>query len=72
MHVCVCVCVSLLCRFAQDGASLSINTDDPGIINTDLNEEYLVAEERLGLSMEQLIETVSGTGSGGERGGSEK
>lgn len=36
------------------GIAVTINTDDPGIFNTNLNREYRIGREILGLSFEEL------------------
>lgn len=46
-------------RFARDGVSFSINTDDPGVMLCDLNGEYVVAERDIGLTYDQLKQLVS-------------
>lgn len=45
--------------FARDDVSFSLNTDDPGVIDTDLTKEYHVAEEKIGLTQHQLMRSVS-------------
>ncbi len=44
-------------RFAKDGASYSINTDDPTITNTYLNDEYRLVT-RWGLTQHDLQQAV--------------
>ena len=46
-------------RLAKDGVSFSLSTDDPGVMLCDLNGEYVVAEENIGLTYEQLKLSVS-------------
>lgn len=46
-------------RFAADGVSFSLNTDDPGVIECDLTGEFDVAEKKIGLTKEQLMQSVS-------------
>ena len=46
-------------RFAEDGVSFSINTDDPGVIFCTITDEFDIAEQRIGLTKEQLMESVS-------------
>lgn len=41
-------------KFFDFGIQTTINTDDPGIFNTNLNREYRIAHEMVGLSLEQL------------------
>jgi len=41
-------------KFIADGVSVSIGADDPEILNTDLNREYLLAVEKIGLSTADL------------------
>lgn len=41
-------------RLFDFGIRTTINTDDPGIFNTNLNREYRVAREQIGLSQENL------------------
>jgi adenosine deaminase len=36
------------------GIKVSINTDDPGIFNTNLNREYRIAHQEMGMSLEDL------------------
>ena len=45
-------------RFAADGVSFSLNSDDPGVIECDLTGEYDLADTRLGLSTQQLMQSV--------------
>ena len=52
------LCGSFCCRFAADGVSFSLNSDDPGIMLIDLTNEYEVAERDLGLTQEQIIQSV--------------
>ena len=47
-------------RLARDGVSFSLSTDDPGVMLCDLNGEYVVAERDIGLTYEQLKQSVSG------------
>jgi len=44
-------------RFARDGASFSINTDDPTVTNTQLRDEYALVT-KWGLTTAQLQQTV--------------
>lgn len=41
-------------RFFDYGILTTINTDDPGIFNTNLNREYRIAHQMLGMSLEDL------------------
>ncbi|MBI5209622.1 MAG: adenosine deaminase [Elusimicrobia bacterium] len=41
-------------RYIKEGLRVSIGADDPAILDTDLNKEYLLATERMGLSLEDL------------------
>jgi adenosine deaminase len=41
-------------RFFDFGILTTINTDDPGIFNTNLNREYRIAHQMLGMSLEDL------------------
>ncbi len=41
-------------RFFERGLLTTINTDDPGIFNTNLNREYRIAHEMLGMTLDQL------------------
>lgn len=43
-------------KFADDGINFSLNTDDPCVFATNLNNEYALAEEA-GLSKEQIIKS---------------
>lgn len=47
-------------RFANDGVSFSLNTDDPVVTGTTLSDEFVVAETKVGIARERLIQTVSG------------
>lgn len=38
------------------GVPVVLNTDDPGMFDTDLNREYLAAHEKMGLTAKQLVE----------------
>ena len=46
-------------RWALDGISFSLNTDDPGVIGNDLITEYNVASQQLGLDRTQIVQSVS-------------
>ncbi len=41
-------------RLFEAGIKTTVNSDDPGIFNIDLNNEYRILSERLGMSVEQL------------------
>lgn len=41
-------------RFFNYGILTTINTDDPGIFNTNLNREYRIAREVIGMSLEDI------------------
>ena len=45
-------------KFAEDGVSFSINTDDPGVIFCSITDEFDIAERKIGLTKEQLIQSV--------------
>ena len=45
-------------RWALDGTSFSLSTDDPGVIGNDLQMEYREASQKLGLSEDQLVQSV--------------
>lgn len=45
-------------KFAEDGVSFSINTDDPGVILCNLTDEFDVAEQKIGLTKKQLMQSV--------------
>ncbi len=45
-------------KFAEDGISFSINTDDPGVIFCSITDEFDIAEQKIGLTKEQLIQSV--------------
>lgn len=45
-------------RFAADGVSFSLSTDDPGVIQCNLTGEYDMAETQLGLSTQQIMQSV--------------
>ena len=45
-------------KFAEDGVSYSINTDDPGVIFCTITDEYDLAEQKIGLTKEQLEQSV--------------
>lgn len=40
--------------FLENGVSVSLNTDDPGISNIDLQHEYQIARDVVNLSMQQI------------------
>ena len=42
-------------KFIAAGLSVSIGADDPEILDTDLNKEYCLAIEKIGLSMPDLV-----------------
>lgn len=42
-------------QFFDFGIRTTINTDDPGIFNTNLNREYRVTRQEIGLSQEELV-----------------
>ncbi|MBI4676305.1 MAG: adenosine deaminase [Elusimicrobia bacterium] len=42
-------------RFIRAGVKASIGADDPEILDTDLNKEYLLALERMGLELKDLV-----------------
>ena len=46
-------------RWAQDGTSFSLSTDDPGVMRIDLNGEYTVANVRMGISKDAIVKSVS-------------
>ena len=48
----------IMCRFVKDKVNFGLNTDDPGLIYTTLSKEFQSAQSDLGLTEEQLIETV--------------
>lgn len=41
-------------KFLDFGLRATINTDDPGIFNTNMNREYRIAREQIGMSPEDL------------------
>jgi adenosine deaminase len=41
-------------KYFEYGILTTINTDDPGIFNTNLNREFRIARDQIGLSVEQL------------------
>lgn len=45
-------------RFSRDGASFSVNTDDPTVTNTKLSDEYALLRN-WGLTDEQIKQSVS-------------
>lgn len=45
-------------KFAEDGVSFSVNTDDPGIIGCDLTGEYDMTETEIGLTQHQIMRSV--------------
>lgn len=45
-------------RFAADGVSFSLSSDDPSVIECDLTGEYDLAATQLGLSTQQLVQSV--------------
>lgn len=44
-------------KFIEAGISVAIGADDPEVLNTNLNKEYLLAVEKIGLSMEDIAFT---------------
>lgn len=42
-------------KFVEAGVSASISADDPEILDTDLNREYLLAVEKIGLTVADLV-----------------
>ena len=47
-----------LVTFAKDGASFSVNTDDPTVCGVSLLDEYLVVVEKMGVGVEVLVQGV--------------
>jgi len=45
-------------KFIRAGVKCSIGADDPEILDTDLNKEYLLAAEKMGLSFDEIAYTV--------------
>lgn len=45
-------------KICESGIKVTINTDDPGISQIDLSDEYEVAVQTLGFSLEQLQESI--------------
>lgn len=46
-----------LLRFVKDGANYSINTDDPVVLDNNLDDDYLKCKE-IGLTDEQIIQSI--------------
>ena len=44
-------------KFIKAGINVAIGADDPEILNTNLNKEYLLSVEKIGLSMEDIAFT---------------
>lgn len=44
-------------RFAADGANFSINTDDPIVLDNDIDVDYRLVK-KMGLTDEQIIQSV--------------
>ncbi len=44
-------------KFIEAGINVTIGADDPEVLNTNLNKEYLLAVEKIGLSMEDIAFT---------------
>ncbi len=44
-------------KFIEAGIRAAIGADDPAVLNTDLNKEYFLAVEKIGLSMEDITFT---------------
>ena len=40
----------------RSGVTVTLNSDDPGMFSTSLNQEYALAHDFFGLSLEQLTE----------------
>lgn len=45
-------------RWASDGVSFSLNTDDPGVMLCDLQGEYVKASRDSGLTRAQIVQSV--------------
>ena len=45
----------------EAGVRLTLNTDDPGMFDTDLNREYIVAHEHFGLDRSDLVDIARET-----------
>jgi adenosine deaminase len=43
-------------KLMERGVRTTINSDDPGVMNIDLMDEYIIAHEILGMTLEQLIQ----------------
>ena len=50
-----------LAALLRAGVPVTLGTDDPGIFRTDLNREYVLAHEQLGLTRDELVE-IAATG----------
>ena len=46
------------CRFASDKVNFGLNTDDPGIVKTTLNKEFVSAQTDISLTEEQIIGSI--------------
>lgn len=46
-------------KLLESGVQICINTDDPGVMGTDLSTEYRICMEQLGFSKDQLQQTLS-------------
>ena len=48
----------MLYRFAREKVNFGLNTDDPCIIDTTLNEEFAHAQSKIGLTEDQVIASI--------------
>ena len=61
-HTRLCLSPCVLSRYAKEGLSFSINSDDPGIMRSELVRDYQAAVEKFGVSRSLLPETVRSWG----------
>ena len=46
-------------RWARDGTSFSLSTDDPGVMRIDLQGEFTAASVEMGISKDAIVKSVS-------------
>jgi adenosine deaminase len=45
-------------RWALDGTSFSLSTDDPGVMENSMQEEYVIASQKMNLTKTQIVQSV--------------
>ena len=46
-------------RWALDGTSFSLNTDDPGVMGNSMQTEFVIASQQVRLAKQQIVQSVS-------------